>query len=195
MEVEAKFQLPSHYSIRQRIIELGGHPLTGRYLEKNTRLDTPDGRLAVDHTLLRLRQGQQNKLTVKQGTDIYETRHEYEIEIDDYQKALVLLGALGYQKTVIYEKYREVFGLRDQSLMLDEMPYGFFLEVEGHDLEPIRQLAVELGLDWSQRVRRSYVAIFQWLRDELGLEFEDATFSNFSSIEPITPEMLQQALK
>ncbi|MFN2147721.1 MAG: class IV adenylate cyclase [Anaerolineales bacterium] len=194
MEIEAKFQLPTHYSIRRRIIESGGHPLTGRFLERNTRLDTPDGRLAADQILLRLRQGQQDTLTVKKGTATYEARYEYEIEIDDYPTTLELLGVLGYQKTVVYEKYREVFNLRDLSLMLDEVPFGFFIEIEGPDLETIQHLAEELGLEWSRRVRRSYVAIFERLRNELGFEFEDATFSNFALIPPITPEILEKVI-
>jgi len=195
VEVEAKFQLPSHYSIRQRILELGGHSLTGRYLERNTRLDTPGRTLAADHILLRLRQGQHDTLTVKKGTDAFESRHEFEIEIDSYDMALELLSALGYQKTVIYEKYREVFALGGVSLMLDEVPYGCFVEIEGQELEQVRAAAETLSLEWSMRVRRSYVSMFKRLQKLIGFEFDDATFSNFSTIDPISQEILQQVLQ
>lgn len=194
MEVEAKFQLTSHYSIRQRILELGGRSLAGRYLERNTRLDTPDRALARSHRLLRLRQGPRNMLTVKQGTESFETRHEYEIEIDDCEAGLALLQALGYEQTVIYEKYREIFALNSVSLMLDELPYGSFIEVEGPTLDQVREAAETLGLDWEKRVRCSYVAIFNRLQQKLGFQFTDATFSNFAGIEPITPELLQRAI-
>ena len=194
MEIEAKFQLTSHYSIRQRILELGGRSLAGRYLERNTRLDTHDRALARSHRLLRVRQGPRNLLTVKQGTETFETRHEYEIEIDDCEAGLELLQALGYEKTVIYEKYREIYALNSVSLMLDELPYGPFVEIEGPALGRVRDAAETLGLDWEKRVRRSYIAIFNRLQEAIGFQFSDATFSNFAGIEPIPPELLQRAI-
>jgi adenylate cyclase class 2 len=194
MEIEAKFQLPSHFDIRQRILSLGARSLTGRFLERNTRLDTADRALAADHKLLRLRQGLKNTLTVKHATDRFEARQEYEIEIDDYQVALELLGALGYQKTVIYEKYREIYTLNEVLLMLDEVPYGCFIEIEGQELEQIREAAKQLGLEWSTRVQRSYIAMFNRLRERLEFDFEDVTFSNFASIDPVPQELLKQVL-
>ena len=192
MEIEAKFLLPSHLDIRQRILSLGARSLTGRFLERNTRLDTRDQALAADHKLLRLRQGIKNTLTVKHATDTFEARQEYEIEIDDYQAALELLEALGYQKTVMYEKYREIYALNDVSLMLDEVPYGCFIEIEGQELELIQAVAIQLGLDWSTRVQRSYIAMFNRLRERLGFDFEDLTFSNFASIGLVPQDLLQQ---
>jgi adenylate cyclase class 2 len=194
VEVEAKFQVPSHYSFRQRILEQGGRSLTGRFLERNTRLDTPDRRLAAAQMLLRLRQGRKTTLTVKQGTDSFEARHEYEIEIDDYETALELLEVLGYRKTVIYEKYREVYELNNVQVMLDEMPFGCFVEIESEDLARIQTVAGKLGLAWDERIQRSYVAMFARLKQLMQFEFMDATFSNFASIEPVTPELLQQAM-
>jgi adenylate cyclase class 2 len=168
MEIEAKFQLPSHFDIRQRILSLGARSLTGRFLERNTRLDTADRALAADHKLLRLRQGLKNTLE--------------------------LLGALGYQKTVIYEKYREIYALNEVLLMLDEVPYGCFIEIEGQELEQIREAAKQLGLEWSTRVQRSYIAMFNRLRERLEFDFEDVTFSNFASIDPVPQELLKQVL-
>lgn len=194
MEVEAKFQVPSHYSLRQRILEQGGRSLTGRFLERNTRLDTPDRSLAAAQMLLRLRQGRKTTLTVKQGTDSFEARHEYEIEIDDYESALELLEVLGYRKTVIYEKYREVYELNNVQVMLDEMPFGCFVEIESEDLSRIQTTARQLGLAWDERIQRSYVAMFARLRELMQFEFMDATFNNFASIEPVTPALLKQAI-
>jgi adenylate cyclase class 2 len=194
VEVEAKFHLASHYRLRQQILELGGRSLTARFLERNTRLDTSGHKLAGDRMLLRLRQGRKTTLTVKQGTDSFEARHEYEIEVDDYESALELLGALGYHKTVIYEKYREVYELNGVQVMLDEMPFGCFAEIESDDISRIQTAAGQLGLDWDDRIQQSYVAMFARLRELMQFEFVDATFSNFAAIEPVTAELLQQAL-
>ncbi len=52
---------------------------------------------------------------------------------------------LGYTPYFIYEKRRETFDLRGCEVMIDEMPYGWFLEIEGA-ADAIRARVGELGL-------------------------------------------------
>lgn len=194
MEIEAKFFIPSRLAIRERILALGARSLSSRYLERNLRLDYPDARLAKRQALLRLRQGEKNSITYKQGTAQFEAREEVEIEVDDFDQALRLLASVGFVITTTYEKYRELFRLGPATLMLDEMPFGCFLEIEGPDLAAIQESTEALGLDWASRVQKSYLRIFSNLREQLSLPFADITFKNFEMIEPVSIHTLELAL-
>jgi len=194
LEIEAKFFLPSRMAMRKRILALGARSLSSRYLERNLRLDNPDARLAKRQALLRLRQGEINTITYKQGTAQFEAREEVEIEVDDFDQALELLTAIGFVITATYEKYREVFRIDPVTLMLDEVPFGCFLEIEGPELAAIQESTEALGLDWDSRVRKSYLAIFSCLREQLSLPFTEITFRNFEMIDPVSTQELEQAL-
>jgi hypothetical protein len=70
------------------------------------------------------------------------------------------------------------------------MPYGNFVEIEGPDPESILDVNLDLGLVWEARAPESYVAIFDRLKKELGLEFRDLSFENFSWLE-ISPDQMK----
>ena len=194
MEIEAKFFIPARQALRSTILDHGGRVFRSRYLERNFRLDDPEATLAGRDALLRLRQGARVTLTYKQGTSQFERREEIEIEVDDFDRALKLLMSLGFSTVAIYEKYREVFQFDPVMLMLDELPYGCFLEIEGPDLASIQNAASALNQDWEKRVQRSYLSIFSRLKEALGLEFAEVTFENFDRMDPVPPQALLQAV-
>ena len=66
--------------------------------------------------------------------------------------------------------------------MLDELPYGNFVEIEG-EVNQIKPLARQLGLDWEQAILASYHSLFNHLVGIRNLEFRDLTFQNFQGIE------------
>jgi adenylate cyclase class 2 len=116
-------------------------------------------------------------------------RQEIEFQVSNFEAAQSLLQALGYQVIVVYEKYRTQYNLQDVIVCLDELPFGHFVELEGPSPEAIRQVAGELHLNWDARILKSYLYLFQQVRDRLGLTFRDLTFENFHSIH-VTPETL-----
>jgi adenylate cyclase class 2 len=179
-EIEAKFYLLHLADVRQSLLGLGARLQAPRLLEKNLRFDTPDRRLSRTSSVLRLRQDRTARLTYKAPGELPEVRHEIELEVDDLDAAQAFLEALGFERVFTYEKYREVFALDPVSVMLDELPFGCFVEVEGHSLAEIVHAAQRLGLSWERRVSDSYPALFERLRSSLGLPFGDATFANFS---------------
>jgi adenylate cyclase class 2 len=194
VEIEAKFFIPARQAMRSTILDHGGRVLSGRYLERNFRLDDQETTLAGRDALLRLRQGARMTLTYKQGTAQFEKREEIEIEVDDFDRALELLTSLGFSTVAIYEKYREVFHLEPVTLMLDELPFGCFLEIEGPDLASIQKSAAALELDWEERVQSSYLSIVSRLREALGFEFSEVTFENFDQMDPVPFQALRQAI-
>ncbi|NTW92513.1 MAG: hypothetical protein HGA40_03605, partial [Methanoregulaceae archaeon] len=73
-------------------------------------------------------------------------------EIYDLEAARAMLLGLGFVLIFIYDKYRQVLALEDTLIMLDELPFGSFVEIEGPSLQAIGRSAAALGLDWDRRV-------------------------------------------
>jgi len=190
MEIEVKFYLRHLEDIRKRIIALGGHLEKDRHLEHNLRFDTPDLVLTGKKQVLRLRQDSRVTLTFKRPLEQIETREEFEIEIDDIAACRKILDALGYIVTSVYEKYRETFQIDPVQVMLDELPFGCFIEIEGPSIESIHQVADLLGLPWERRVQATYLELLDRIRGPLDLEFEAITFDNFKGHTPVDPELL-----
>jgi adenylate cyclase class 2 len=84
---------------------------------------------------------------------------------------------------MMYEKYRTTFLLGELEIVLDEMPYGDFVEIEGPDGESIQKVAEGLGLDWEKRILLSYTVLFDHARQALGFEFRDLSFDNFKGLD------------
>jgi adenylate cyclase class 2 len=187
LEIEAKFWVPELEAFRARVLGAGGRVVAPRQLEHNERFDTPDGRLRRGGEVLRLRRDQHQTLTFKRALASPEIRTEIEIEVDDLDAARSLLLALGFVPIFVYEKFRQVLALDDTLVMLDELPFGSFVEIEGPSLAAIGRAAAHLGLDWTRRVTRSYLSIFEALRLRLELAPENATFGDLQPSPAVTP--------
>ncbi len=122
-------------------------------------------------------------MTYKRGVERFESRIEIELRVDEFNKARHFLEALGYQVMHEYEKYRETFRLDSTNIMLDELPFGCFIEIEADSIEAVQAKATEIGFRWEQRVQETYLALFNRLRQELELGFENATFVNFEGLD------------
>ncbi len=179
MEIEAKFHLPHLIHLRKRLVDEGARLMTPRTLERNLRFDTNDGRLVQSQIVLRLRQDSRATLTYKEPQERHEVRLEYEVEVDDFDRMREILDALGYKIIFMYEKYRETFTIESSEVMLDELPFGNFAEIEGPDIKQIASLAERLNLEWERRVALNYIGVFDDLRRHMKLPFRDATFDNF----------------
>jgi adenylate cyclase class 2 len=86
-----------------------------------------------------------------------------------------------------------VYRLQGVLVTLDEMPYGFFVEIEGPDGTSIQDVAARLGLDWGKRILDSYTVLFERVRLALGLNFRDLSFANFKGI-TVSPQALGVSL-
>jgi len=84
---------------------------------------------------------------------------------------------------MIYEKYRTVYELSGTLVTIDEMPYGNFAEIEGADRANIEAVCNQLGLKWGHRSLESYAVLFEIVKKNLNLGFDDLTFENFAGVE------------
>ena len=185
-ELEIKLFLLDMPAFQQKVESLGGQLIEPRLHEINLRFDTPDGGLTRAYQVLRLRKDTAARLTYKgpgETIDGVLARREIEFTVSDYQSAHALLEALGYQVSLMYEKYRTTYDLDGLQVTLDEMPYGNFTEIEGQDGKQIRAAAENLGVNWDARIIDSYTALFEQLQEKLGLTFRDLSFENFKEID------------
>ncbi len=184
-ELEVKFYLTSLAGLEDRLKGLNARLVQPRVHEVNLRFDTPDLQLTRTLRVLRLRQDNQSIITYKgpgQEVDGVKQRQELEFTVSDFDMAKATFEALGYQVSVIYEKYRATYDLGAVHVTLDEMPYGYFAEIEGPNGMTIRETAQRLGLDWEARIMDSYLVLFDRVKASLGLAFRDLTFDNFQTV-------------
>jgi adenylate cyclase class 2 len=175
-EIEAKFWVGHPNLLRQRGLDLGATPCGPRQLERNWRFDNGQREMQASGSVLRLRQDDRLRLTFKAPGPTPEIRQEIEVELIGFEQAMTLLAGLGYRPFFIYEKMRETLQLGQTQIMLDELPYGFFVEIEGPSLSEVQRVSQALGLDWPKRVGASYLALFEAVRQAASLTASDATF-------------------
>jgi adenylate cyclase class 2 len=191
-ELEVKFCVADLKALQARLEALGACMLQARVHEINLRFDTPQEELRNSGRLLRLRQDTAAHVTYKGPGEVSggaRLRQELEFTVDDFHMAQALFEALGYQVSMMYEKYRTTYKLGELVVTLDEMPYGSFAEIEGPDGESIQAAAGQLGLDWERRNLESYTILFENARQVLGFSFRDLSFANFKGLE-VTPQDL-----
>lgn len=183
LEVEVKFLLAEPTAVRKRILQIGAQLTKPRVYERNVRFDTPDNALLSRLELLRLREDTAVTLTFKGPaaadlTSEAKVREEIETQVDDFEQMALILERLGFPPQQVYEKYRETFHLNGVDLVLDELPYGIFLELEGEEAA-IREMTAVLDLNWEQRILANYLGMMDLLQRKHHLPFHDLTFANF----------------
>jgi adenylate cyclase class 2 len=193
-EIEAKFAVRRLEPIRDALQHLAARQVRPRLQETNLRFDVADGRLAKAGQVLRLRKNHETRLTFKSPGADFEHRHEIEVGLEDAAMGQRILEALGFQVVFVYEKYRETFALDGAEIMLDELPFGTFVEIEGRSLTDVRTASAKLGFAWEDRLALNYLGLFDRLRRSRGWTFRDATFVNFDGIPPLTPDELKAVL-
>ncbi|HSJ89327.1 MAG TPA: class IV adenylate cyclase [Anaerolineales bacterium] len=191
-EREIKFYVLHLDRLITRLQDMNARLAQPRVLETNLRFDLPDGSLRTAGRVLRLRRDTKARLTYKgagQSDQGILDRQEIEFVVDNFEMARKFLEALGYQQSMVYEKYRTTYEIDDVSVMLDELPYGNFVEIEGETNEQIQTLSQKLHLDKDAAIGNSYAGLFDNIRKALQLSFQDLIFENFTGIQ-ITADQL-----
>ena len=184
-ETEAKFYVRDLSRVRSRLEELGARLIQERTMETNLRFDLPGAPLRAQGRVLRLRRDTSTKFTYKSASTNEQgvlSREEIEFEVEEFDKAKRFLEALGYQKLVYYEKYRTTYEWNGALIMLDELPYGNFVEIEGNTVGAIRAIADQLHLKWDTAIATSYNALFDRVRNALSLAVQDLSFAEFADL-------------
>lgn len=172
-EIELKLRLADPQALRARLGALGA-AACGRVLETNHIFDTPDGRLRRADCGLRVRTVQAldhqsaaesasgGVLTFKgpRTAAVFKVREEIETAVGDAAALIVILGRVGFQEVVVFEKRRETWHLAGCEVTLDELPrLGWFAEIEGPDGATIEAVRNRLGLSAATAVRETYIEL------------------------------------
>lgn len=179
MEVEVKVPVLDPKAIRERIVAEGASPFKARHFESNTLYDYADRSLSASGCLLRIRELPEGALLTFKGKVVphekFKTRPESETLCLDIQAVKSILHSLGLRGFFRYQKYREEFSILGALVCIDELPFGFFLEVEGEE-ETILAVTGKLGLDPDTFSKKSYAAIYSEICREKGVPFGDILF-------------------
>lgn len=186
-ETELKLYVPDLTAVARRLDAVGAQMTAPRIHEVNLRYDDHSMALTASRQVLRLRQDTRTRLTFKDERglptqDSATSRYEAEVEISDFEAMQAILDKLGYHVFMVYEKYRTTYALDSAEVVLDEMPYGNFVEIEG-DEDAIGRVLEDLQLQTAPRFSQGYISLFENVRRSLGLKFQDLTFRSFEGIE------------
>jgi adenylate cyclase class 2 len=161
IEIEKKYVLDKKMIVEYtaRLAELGAQ-FTGEVFEENYlhRGGVLDGRPAV----LRLRKtGEKTILTYKERIEAqgdFKHQIEFETGITDVDATENIIQKLGYKLAVIYEKHRKSWHLGDVEVVLDELPFGYYMEIEG-EMDEILKAEQLLGADRLKSEPRGYPSL------------------------------------
>ena len=158
LEIEKKYRLSPELANELRS-RLGN--VEARYIDKRFETNTiyGGGSLDLQGAILRIRVfGDKAALTFKRRVaNDSDVKHqvEYESEFSDPPALAKILASLGYIPRLIYEKRRETWLFGGTEIVIDELPFGWFMEVEG-DLDDIRIAEGRLGLEQLETVHETY---------------------------------------
>ncbi len=88
------------------------------------------------------------------GSPVKRQREE-ETEVSDAAALAAILEALGYRPALVYEKRRQTWRLAGTEVVLDELPFGLFVEIEGDEPDILRAEQL-LGLGADSGVHEPY---------------------------------------
>lgn len=163
IETEKKYRLTKKQreSVRRRLPEIGA-TLQREEFEENTLYSGKS--LSVGRSVLRLRRvGNSALLTYKEslpGSSSAKHRREDETRVDDPEATNAILNALGFTVALIYEKRRETWVLGEAEIVIDELPFGLFMEIEGKERE-IKAVEAKLAVRGLKSENATYPQLTQ----------------------------------
>jgi adenylate cyclase class 2 len=157
IEIEKKYRLTKKQraDVMRRLPKIGAN-YQGKELEENTlyRGGSLDG-----SSVLRIRRvGEKAILTYKQrmpSTSSIKHQRENETRVSDAESMAEILDGLGYSRALVYEKRRETWRLRKTEIVLDELPFGLYMEIEGSEQE-IEIIERDLGIKGLRAEKATY---------------------------------------
>ncbi|MFN2533182.1 MAG: class IV adenylate cyclase [Pyrinomonadaceae bacterium] len=149
LEIEKKYRLTANQreGVIKRLPEIGAHFERTDH-EENTLYDGGD--VDFSSSVLRLRRvGERAILTFKRRLpSATDTKHQLEEEtvVDNADAMNKILESLGFRPAVVYEKRRDRWLLDQAKIVIDELPFGLFMEIEASEDE-IERIERELSME------------------------------------------------
>ncbi|HMJ08329.1 MAG TPA: class IV adenylate cyclase [Pyrinomonadaceae bacterium] len=182
IEIEKKYLLTLDVfaKIENRLGEIGAVS-RGEDFEENTIFSLQE--LTGKPGILRIRKTEKRiLLTCKRRTpSITDSKHqvEYEVEVSDGEAMRDIILELGLTPSVVYEKRRRSWTIADAEVVLDVLPFGLYMEIEGteHSIESIESM---LEIEDLINEPRTYPGLTQLFGKQIGNVFE-SRFADISN--------------
>ena len=161
IEIEKKYRLTKQQrgSIEKKLRELGVVP---REVEFEENIVYRGGRLDLGGCALRLRRVKDSAtLTFKQrfpSQSPIKHQQEEETRVENADAAHAIISALGFRVGLIYEKRRVYWEIGKASLVIDELPFGLFMEIEAPERE-IKRVEKLLAAETLTPVMETYPSL------------------------------------
>jgi adenylate cyclase class 2 len=158
IEIEKKYRLTDQQreSIVARLNALDASPNATEF-ETNTLYRNPN--IELDNAVLRLRRVSDHAiLTFKKrfaSESLVKRQLEEETEVADAEATERILGQIGFVPSLIYEKRRQTWKYAETEITVDELPFGWFMEIEGEEND-IERVERELSIDALQAEESTY---------------------------------------
>jgi adenylate cyclase class 2 len=168
IEIEKKYRLTEES--RDRVIE-SLKEFSAEYIGENIEENIIYGGaiLSEKNAVLRVRIiGERAILTYKlrlAGTGDIKRQIEEETEVADPKAIQTIVKELGFSPILVYEKRRRTWRFRSVELVIDELPFGLFMEIEG-SITGIKEAEMLLDLDDLETEHKTYPQ----LTGELGVK-------------------------
>lgn len=139
VEIEKKYRLTK---AQRRALEgrMRAMSIAPGELEREENTIYRGGRLDLGGCALRLRRvNGRSVLTFKRrlpGKAAIKHQEEHEIAINDPDGMDRILRSLGFQPAVVYEKRRTHWNVGQAAVVIDELPFGLFMEIEA----PVKEI-------------------------------------------------------
>lgn len=179
IEIEKKYRITPE--LRDEIVEMldeFGAEFEGEDAEENTIFGNDD--LIERKAVVRIRRTQgKSILTFKQrvaGTSDAKQQTEFESAVADPDAVTKIIEAIGLRRAIVYEKRRKTYKFRNVEIVLDELPFGLFMEIEG-SISAIAEAEMLLGIEDLEVVHETY----PWMTMRLGTKNGDVIEARFAN--------------
>ena len=183
VEIEAQFKVKCLKDTEQKLVSLGAE-FIGEKLQRDCYFEDADGTMVKDDKCLRVRResdakGERVVLTYKGPREDgkFKVRPEFEIGASDEKLAIKFFEAMGYRKTLAFEKKRRIWNFCGCEVALDELALlGCFVEIEGLDEKAVSEVQGKLNLSDLEHISGSYALLMNKKLAKDGIEKTEIFF-------------------
>ncbi len=150
-EYEATFLNIDKYEVRDKLKKAGAKLIKQKFLQKRVVFNLP-GKSGVG-SWLRVRD-EKDKITMSFKSvegDKIENQKEINLVINDFGKGVEFLETIGCERKSYQETKREIWGLDNIEICIDEWPFlEPFVEIEGKSEKEVKAVSEKLGFNYSK---------------------------------------------
>ncbi len=158
IEIEKKYRLSEEQRkfVSDALDEFGaeyeGEDFEENILYRGGALDEKNAVLRIrkigDTAILTYKQRIQNESDIKHQI-------EHETPVENPHELEKIIENLGFRKKLIYEKRRKTWRFRQVEIVLDELPFGLFMEIEG-SITAIKEAEMLLDIENFEVEHKTY---------------------------------------